>query len=243
MKKHIPNILTLLNLFSGLTALLFVYTQQWSLVALFVILGIIFDYLDGFAARLLKVSSPVGLQLDSLADMVTSGVVPAFIMFFLIQNLLQVNIMYDFKWDFKHLLPFSGLLIALGSALRLAKFNVDERQTSSFIGLPTPANALFIISIPLVLIAQTPGYRFFQSPYTLSIISILSAYLLNAEIVLFSLKFKDYSLKNNIEKYLLILLGLVLIPLFKFSGVIMLIIIYVLLSLFLNLRNKKKDEN
>ncbi len=242
MKKHIPNILTLFNLLSGLIALLFVFKQQWSLVAVFVGLGIIFDYLDGFAARLLKVASPVGLQLDSLADMVTSGLVPAFTMFFLIQNLLSIDVIYDFKWDFKHLLPFSGLAIALGSALRLAKFNVDERQITSFIGLPTPANALFIIAIPLVLISQTAGYRLFQSPYTLSFISILSAYILNADIALFSLKFKDFSWSHNKEKYILLGSALLLIPVFKFSGIIMIILLYVFLSIVFN-TFKKKDEN
>jgi len=241
MKKYIPNIITLFNLFSGLIALLFVFQQKWMYAALFVALGILFDFFDGLAARVLNVSSAVGLQLDSLADMVTSGIVPAFTMFFLIQNGFQTDVMHDFKWDFRHLAAFAGLFVAMGSALRLAKFNVDERQTSSFIGLPTPANTLFIMSIPLVIQYQNMA-EWLQSPYTLIFISFLSAYLLNAEIALFSLKFKDFSWKNNREKYILIVSALILIPLFQFFGIMLVILLYILLSLIFN-RLKKKDEN
>jgi len=148
MKKHIPNIITLFNLSSGLIALFFVFQKQWMLAASFVLLGILFDFFDGLAARSLNVSSEVGLQLDSLADMITSGVVPAFAMFFMLQDSLHIDLMHSFVFDSIHLLPFIGFLIALGSAYRLAKFNVDTRQTSSFIGLPTPANTLFIMSLP-----------------------------------------------------------------------------------------------
>ena len=244
MKKHIPNILTLFNLLSGLIALVFVFQQKWLYAALFVILGILFDYADGFVARKLNVSSPLGLQLDSLADMVTSGIVPAFSMFFLIQDALEVNIMQEFVWDSKHLLPFAGLLIALGSALRLAKFNVDDRQTTSFIGLPTPANALFIMALPLVIYYQKDlNWQFLSNPYVLVLISIASAYLLNAEIPLFSLKFKNYSWKDNPEKYILIAGAVLLIPFFKFLGINLVIILYLILSLFFKNRDIKKDEN
>jgi CDP-diacylglycerol--serine O-phosphatidyltransferase len=233
MKKHIPNIITLFNLTSGLVALFYVFQKEWLLAFAFVLLGILFDFFDGLAARTLNVSSAVGLQLDSLADMVTSGVVPAFAMFFLLQNTLQVDLTQGISFDFKHLAPFIGLFISLGSAYRLAKFNVDERQSTSFIGLPTPANTLFIMSLPLIAYQQDiiDLNSFLLNPYTLIAISLLSAYMLNAELPLFSLKFKDFSWQNNKEKFILVGLSLVLIPTLQFISIPLIIIIYILLSL------------
>ena len=144
IKKHIPNVITLINLLCGCIALVFAVDLNFDMVFYFVALGIFFDFFDGFFARLFNVSSPLGLQLDSLADMVTSGVVPGFVMFHLLQqsqNPLSNNL----------ILPYLGFIITLGSCYRLANFNIDTRQTDSFIGLPTPANTLFIVSLPLVL--------------------------------------------------------------------------------------------
>ena len=233
MKKHIPNLITLLNLSSGMIAIFFIFQKDWLWAAGFVLLGIFFDFFDGLAARSLKVSSEMGLQLDSLADMITSGMAPAFAMFFLLQDALGVDLSKGIVFDFNHLLPFLGFVIALGSALRLAKFNIDERQTSSFIGLPTPANTLFILSLPLIVYHQNIKSltHFILNPYTLIIVSLFSAYILNAEMPLFSLKFKDFTWKNNSEKYILIILSIVLIPLIKFVSVPIIIIIYLLLSL------------
>lgn len=233
MTKYIPNLLTLLNLTSGLLALLYVFMQNWPMVALFVSLGIFFDFFDGLAARSFKVSSELGLQLDSLADMVTSGVVPAFVMSFLIADSLQVSLIQNFTFDLQHIWALFGLIIALASAYRLAKFNIDTRQTTSFIGLPTPANALFIVSLSLIAYhSNFPALKnLILNPYTLSIITITSTYLLNAELPLFSLKFKDFSWQNNWQKYVLIIISILLIIFLKFVSVPLIIIIYILLSL------------
>jgi len=233
MKKHIPNIITLFNLLSGLIALFYIFQKEWVLGFIFVTIGIGFDFLDGLAARSLNVSSAVGLQLDSLADMVTSGVVPAFTMFFLLQDALKVNLFDGIAYDFKHIAPFFGLIVALGSAYRLAKFNVDDRQTSSFIGLPTPANTLFIMSLPLVIYHQDiiNLNSALLNAYTLIIISIFSAYILNAELPLFSLKFKDFSWRNNKEKYILIGFSAIVIPALQYISIPLIIVFYIVLSI------------
>jgi CDP-diacylglycerol--serine O-phosphatidyltransferase len=237
VKKNIPNFITLLNLTSGLIALYFIFQQNWNLSALFVALGIFFDYLDGFVARSLQAYSKVGLELDSLADMITSGVVPAFTMFFLIKESL---IQHQISGKTVDLLPFAGLFIALGSAYRLAKFNVDERQTESFIGLPTPANAIFILSLPLIIFTQqieSINQIIFQ-PYFLIFLSLLSAYILNAEIPLFSLKFKNFTWRNNPEKYILIAVSLLLLIVLRYLAVPFIIIFYILLSIFYKKQSK-----
>ena len=144
IKKHIPNFITLLNLFSGCIAVVFVSELNFEMAFFFVSLGIFLDFFDGFFARLFKVAGELGLQLDSLADMVTSGVVPGFVMFWLLKQAQNPT-------DASLIIPFLGFIITLGSCYRLANFNIDTRQTDSFIGLPTPANALFILSLPLVI--------------------------------------------------------------------------------------------
>ena len=232
LTKYIPNLLTLLNLSSGLVALIFVFKQDWTMVGIFVLSGIFFDFFDGLAARAFKVSSPLGLQLDSLADMVTSGVVPAFTLSFLIANALGFSFTDNFSFDTNHLLALSGLVVALASAYRLAKFNIDERQTSSFIGLPTPANALFIVSLALIISGNDyPAIsQMLNNPYVLIITGLLSAYLLNAEMPLFSLKFKDFSWAKNWKKYVIIVLTVILLPIFKIAAVPLIIILYILIS-------------
>jgi len=239
MTKYIPNFLTLLNLLSGLTALIFVFKENWLMVALFVSMGIFFDFFDGLAARSFKVSTALGLQLDSLADMVTSGVVPGFVMSFLIAKSLHISFINDFNFDLKHIVALFGLVVTLASAYRLAKFNIDTRQTSSFIGLPTPANTLFIISLPLILYHQNYVVlkQFLSHPYVLILITLISAYLLNAEIPLFSLKFKNFSWHQNWPKYTLILLSLILLPLLGYLSIPVIIILYLLISLFSNFKN------
>ena len=232
LTKYIPNFLTLLNLTSGLIALIFVFKEDWAMVGFFVALGIFFDFFDGLAARSFNVSSSLGLQLDSLADMVTSGVVPAFTLSFLIAHALGFSLIESFSFDTIHLLALSGLVVALASAYRLAKFNIDERQTSSFIGLPTPANALFIVSLALIISRNDfPAIsQLLNNPYVLIVIGLLSAYLLNAEIPLFSLKFKDFSLAGNWKKYLIIVLTIILLPIFKVAAVPLIIVLYILIS-------------
>ncbi len=233
LTRYIPNFLTLLNLTSGLIALFFVFKQDWILTGSFVLLGIIFDFFDGLSARAFKVSSSLGLQLDSLADMITSGIVPAFTLSFLIADSLGISLINNFEFDTHHLLALSGLIVALGSAYRLAKYNIDDRQTTSFVGLPTPANALFIVSLAMII--NSDSYQvlagLLNRSYVLIFIGLLSTYMLNAEIPLFGLKFKDFSLANNRQKYLIIFISIVLLPIFKLVAVPLIIILYVLISL------------
>jgi len=238
IKKNIPNAITLLNLFSGCLAVYFACVNQITLAAIFTILGIFFDFFDGFFARLFNANSELGLQLDSLADMITSGVVPGVIMF---QLLKQSNLIGDefssyitttsnpLLW-----LSFLGFAITLASCYRLANFNIDTRQTSSFIGLPTPANTLFIISVSLIQLYQPESFMtpLLLNTWVLLAITALSCYLLNAEIPLFALKFKDWSLKNNWVRYTLIVSSIILILLFTYVGILATILLYILLSLF-----------
>ncbi|WP_340066100.1 CDP-alcohol phosphatidyltransferase family protein [Ascidiimonas aurantiaca] len=242
MKKHIPNILTLMNLFCGCIAIVFAMENQLEMAALFVFLGIVFDFFDGLAARLLKVQSALGLQLDSLADVVTSGVVPGIVMFKLF-HLASPN---WYTWDsvttneslivwkdiFASGLPLAGFLITLAAAYRLAKFNIDEEQATSFIGLPTPANALFVMSLPLILAYQENDAinQIIVNQWFLLIITILSAIIMNARLPLFALKFKSFSFKDNAVRYTFLLFSLVLLIVLKFAALPLIILLYIALS-------------
>lgn len=238
IKKHIPNLLTLGNLLCGTIATIFAVEGNFTATALFVIAGILFDFLDGFVARLLKVSGELGKQLDSLADMVTSGVVPGVIMFNMIHNnsFDTLNLFDDSFLE----VALLGLLLTLGACYRLAKFNLDTRQSDSFIGLPTPAMSLFVISLPLI--QQSSEIEFVQNlisnNYFLIIITLLLTYIMNAEIPLFSLKFKNYSFQKNWIIYAFLLFSLLLILLLNYLSIPIIIMLYVILSLVKNLTPK-----
>ena len=227
MKKHIPNFITLLNLFSGCIALVFAAQGDFLNAFIFVCLGIFFDFFDGFFARLFKVQGALGLQLDSLADMVTSGVVPGFVMFKMLS-----------EYSTNEYLPYFGFIITLGSCMRLAKFNIDTRQTDSFIGLPTPANALFILSLPLVILHTefTFVIDLLTNIWVLLGISVLSAFILNAELPLFSLKIKNFSFAKYKLQIFFLVFSVVLLVVLNFLGVPLVILSYVLLSVL----NRKK---
>ena len=233
MKKYIPNIITLLNLLSGSIAVTMLLHGKMDWAGFFVALGIFFDFFDGFFARLLNVKSEIGLQLDSLADMVTSGVVPGLAMFYLLST---SSLAKEGGLFFTEILPYAGFSIILASAYRLANFNVDTRQVSGFIGLPTPANALFILSLPIILQYHTTELVQYvlQNTWILLFITALSCYMLNAEIPLFALKFKDFSFKNNKLKYIFLLVSVLSILLLKFVAVPIIIIIYILMSVLQN---------
>ena len=179
MKSYIPNFITLLNLFSGCVAVIFALEGNMKLTAFFVCLGIFFDFFDGLLARKLKVESELGVQLDSLADMVTSGLVPGLVLFYLLGLAPQLS------WETYNLLPYFGLLVTLASAYRLAKFNISTNQSDAFIGLPTPANTLLIIALPLILEYQnsTALNEIILNPWFLMGLTIVSCYLLNAPIM------------------------------------------------------------
>ena len=224
IKSQIPNTITLLNLFCGCIALVFVSKLNFEMAFYFVCLGIFFDFFDGFFARLFKVSSPLGLQLDSLADMITSGVVPGFVLFQMLASLHTGN----------EILPYIGFLVTIGACYRLANFNIDTRQTDSFIGLPTPANALFVISLPLI----SENFIHFNVPILISIV-IASTLVMNAEIPLFSLKVKTFDLKKNLVPVFFLVAAVFLISIFRFLGVALVILMYVLFSAGLNFFRKK----
>lgn len=245
IKRHLPNIITLLNLFSGSIAVLLAVQNYFVGAALFMFLGIFFDFFDGFAARKLNVQSALGLQLDSLADMVTSGLVPGVVMFKLLNLSIGHPVMEnsDVSWNYTSLfdglhaytpLAFIGFFITLASAYRLAKFNLDEDQQSSFTGLPTPANALLIVSLPLIMEFQHSSTisSIIINPWFLIVLTFLSCYLLNSKIKLFALKFKDWSFKTNAVRYIFIILSLIFIVVFKFLAIPLIIVFYVFLSLF-----------
>jgi CDP-diacylglycerol--serine O-phosphatidyltransferase len=222
IKKHVPNIITLLNLFCGCIALVSIAKGDFYGGFIFVCLGIFLDFFDGFFARLFKVSSPLGLQLDSLADMVTSGVVPGYVMYSMFA--MMTDNVY---------VPYIGFVITLGACFRLANFNIDERQTDSFIGLPTPANALFFLSLPLIPKSMLV-IELFTNLWFLIVISLLSAYIMNAEIPLFSLKIKKLNFKDNMLPMVFLFLSVLLLLFFQFSGIPLVILMYILLSIINN---------
>lgn len=252
MKKHIPNVITLLNLLCGLIATIFAVKNQLEAAAIFVFAGIVFDFFDGFVARILNVQSELGVQLDSLADMVTSGVVPGIVMYQLFKMLSSNSVsmgygenhtsMIESMGSELHLLPLFGLLITLASAYRLAKFNIDENQVSSFIGLPTPANTLFILSLPLILSYQGNDIinGIILNKWFLIIVTLVSVYMLNSKIELFALKFKNWNLKGNGIRYTFLLLSIVCLVVLKFAAIPLIIVIYVALSILSNLIKKEK---
>lgn len=246
MKRHIPNLITLLNLLCGCIATVFAVSNRLELAAVFVFLGIFFDFFDGLAARLLDVKSELGLQLDSLADMVTSGLVPGIVMYQLLLmshsggwNLDRMgpaaSMVTEMPW-----LPFLGFVITLASAYRLAKFNLDENQVSSFVGLPTPANALLILSFPLMLLYHNNDVLngVILNQWFLIGTTVLSAYLLNAPIAMFALKFKNWGFKDNALRYVFIVVSFILIITLKYMAIPAIIAFYVISSLINGLSAK-----
>ncbi|XCF07764.1 CDP-alcohol phosphatidyltransferase family protein [Tamlana crocina] len=251
MKKHIPNAITLLNLLCGCIAVVFAVNDHFVAAAFFVFLGIFFDFFDGLAARKLNVQSDLGLQLDSLADVVTSGLVPGIVMFKLLglASGTYESISASGGWgaDF-YLAPLNvsimailGFTITLASAYRLAKFNIDDEQQSYFKGLPTPANALFIVSLPLMIEFQNSDAinAIILNKWFLIAVTVLSCYMLNSNIKLFALKFKDFSFKNNALRYIFIILCVVLLLVLQFAAIPVIILLYVLMSVFDNLTSNK----
>ena len=239
IKKHIPNAITLLNLASGLLAIIAIFKGYYDEAFLFVCLGIFFDFWDGFFARKFKVSGELGLQLDSLADVVTSGVVPGLMIFKLLLDIQEdSSSVYYLTEEYYYMgfVPYLGFIITLASAYRLAKFNIDTRQTDSFIGLPTPANALFIMSIPMIQFDGTHEWlvNALFNPFVLIIISFVSAYMLNAEIPLFSLKIKDFSWDKNKLQVFFLTIAATLLLFLGFTALPIIILLYVVLSIVNN---------
>lgn len=246
MKKHIPNAITLLNLLCGSIAVIFAVNDNLVTATLFVFLGIFFDFFDGFFARKFNVQGNLGLQLDSLADMVTSGLVPGIVMYKLLDlsspGWSEIGVISNSSFSFNDIavFPLVGLLITLASAYRLAKFNIDSEQQTYFKGLPTPANALLIISLPLILEFQNNDFinAIILNQWFLILLTLLSCYLLNANIKLFALKFKNYGFKDNATRYIFILLCVVLLIVLQFAAIPIVILLYIVMSVLDNLTSK-----
>ncbi len=249
IKKHIPNAITCCNLLCGCIAIIQTFEGNLVLAAYLVGLAAIFDFLDGFAARSLKVTSVIGKDLDSLADMVTFGAVPGFVLHKMLQigylvNHRDYDIIVQNQW-----LTYIPILIPIFSAIRLAKFNNDTRQTDAFIGVPTPANAILICSIPLIVnwdtnfdLKHCEVIHFLIHPYSLIFISVLMSILMVVELPLFSLKFKSFGWKGNEIRYIFLLLSAFGLAIFQFLGLGIAIVLYVGLSILNNLFFKPKTS-
>ncbi len=233
MKLHLPNALTCCNLFSGCIAAVMIFRNHLEYAAYFVFISAFFDLLDGMAARKVSAGSAFGKELDSLADVVSFGFVPGAMMFKLLQ-VSEMNVWFHSNAAIR-IIQFLPFVITVFSALRLAKFNIDTRQSNSFIGLPTPACTLFIVSFPLIL-SQLPGKfdHIILNFYFILLTSFLLSFLLVAEIPLFSMKFKSLQMRENIFQYILLVISLILFPIFLFAAIPMVIILYILLSVVQN---------
>ena len=232
MKKHVPNTITCLNLISGCIATYWAFQSFYAMALLFIVIGAVFDFFDGLTARLLNVSSPIGKELDSLADCITFGFAPSAIVFSKLMELFPMSYTFPNEW-----IPFLAFVMAAFSALRLAKFNLDERQALGFIGLPTPANALFWGS----LIVGT-GDKIAALPHAFWLLllgTFVSSYLLVSEIPMFALKFKTWGWKGNDVKYIFLVTCIPILLLMGISGISVIIAWYVILSVFNNYNSKK----
>ncbi len=233
VKKHIPNAITCCNLFSGCIACVMAFNGAFDLAMGFIVLGAVFDFFDGMVARLLRVSSPLGVQMDSLADDITFGIAPATIVFNYMNDVLYYP---GYLGCFSEIIPYMAFLIAVFSACRLAKFNVDTRQTNTFIGLPTPANALFWSSL-----VTGAGHWIFNlnAGWVLIIgLILLSSYLLVSEIPMFSLKFKNFSWRCNKTRYVFLVVALPMLVL-GYLAPVAIIAWYLLLSVVLYVKGTR----
>ena len=224
IKKHIPNTITCCNLISGCVAIAYAFSGNIELSFTWIIIGAVFDFFDGMSARQLNVSSPIGKELDSLADIVTFGVAPSTILF----SELSVMSYPAILEPLRSILPFTAYIMAAFSALRLAKFNLDERQALGFIGLPTPANALFWGSLIIGAgkwLEATPFMVFFLLGGIL-----ISSWLMVSEIPMFALKFKEWGWKGNQVKYIFLLTCIPLLVIFGLTGLAIIIAWYVIIS-------------
>ncbi|MBT6807872.1 MAG: CDP-diacylglycerol--serine O-phosphatidyltransferase [Flavobacteriales bacterium] len=232
IKRNVPNLITLGNLTCGLLSIVLSFEGKLEVAAAFIFFGAILDFFDGFASRLLKVSSEIGKQLDSMADLITFGLAPGFIIYKLI--LLQPCFIIGWSYDDYVLLSYTSFLIPIFSAIRLAKFNIDSKQTSSFVGLPTPASAIFIASLPIL--SYFYGTEF-KLELLLGVTIILSLFLV-AELPLFSLKIsKGENLKSqlNIIRIIFLISCVILLFVLEFAAIPFIVILYIFLSIINNL--------
>ncbi len=256
---NLPNLFTAANMLSGVMAILLALAGRIDLAPFAVFAGALFDFLDGFAARKLKLAGEMGKQLDSLADMVTFGVAPGLIMMVVmiqggassalsanrefVEGFVEVNLGFGdwlngvLKGEQNYWLPFVAVLIPFFSLFRLAKFNIDTRQSESFIGLPTPANTLFFMSFPLALSYGSPEgfmisvYQWLFHPLVLAVLIVVMSIMLVSELPLFSLKFKSFGWAGNQIRYIFLLISLAFIVLFTVWSLALIVFLYLILSL------------
>ncbi len=229
--RHIPNVLTCLNLLCGCIGVVEAFHNNIIISCGLIGVALIFDFFDGFVARILNVSSPIGRDLDSLADMVTFGLLPSIIIYQLLMQSIP-----DLLGIWK---AYPAFLIAIFSAIRLAKFNNDPRQSDSFIGVPTPANALLIASLPVIVLTQDEYWKtLIVNTNNLLLLTVVMSYLLIAEIKLIALKFKSFGWQGNEFRYSFLLLTIILLAFFKILAVPLILVIYILLSVTANLTKK-----
>ncbi len=239
MKKHIPNFLTICNLLCGVFSVVVSTSQfvslEWAVVLIFC--GAVFDFFDGFSARLLNVSSPIGKELDSLADLITFGFAPAAITSGIIQHILFPGMLFESEPStYEYILIFFPYIMVAFSALRLAKFNLDTRQTHSFIGLPTPANAIFFASFAFI-----PNLD--EIPVELiAVLCLFFSIMLIVEIPMFSLKFQNFSWADNKIRYIFLVLAIVLLIVLQLSAITYIMISYILLSVMDDIVNKRTSN-
>jgi CDP-diacylglycerol--serine O-phosphatidyltransferase len=228
--RHLPNLLTLLNLLCGCIAVVSVFHSRYDHVAILVMVALVADFFDGFAARMLGVSGPFGKELDAIADMVTFGLLPGVIFYHLMLKSTYF-VHFESRLGFSFL-KYYMFIIPIFSALRLAKFNTDPRQSAHFIGLPTPANTLWIISLPFILQQDILGLAtVLRNPFTLAGLASLSAWIMVAEIPLLSLKMKPSQIRQARPQLLLLVGSLVFILTLRIASPPVIIGWYVLLSL------------
>ncbi len=232
--------LTCANLFCGCVGISVIFQNNLILAGYTIFVAAVLDFGDGFAARLLKAYSPIGKDLDSLADCVTFGVLPSMMLY----KLFKLSLMPDvYGMEIFTLLPYFAFFIAIFSALRLAKFNIDTRQTESFIGVPTPANALLVASLPLILMQHPMWRSYILNPYILAIYVVGMSYLMVSELPLFALKFKNFSFQKNQIRYLFLGAALLMIGVLQFAAIPLIIFLYILLSLLQSFALSKHNSD
>lgn len=276
IKRNIPNFFTCMNLWCGCAGIVYCFNDYLIGASLMIAIAAVMDFLDGFAARMLKVTSPIGKQLDSMADLVTFGVLPGVILYkllFLSLSMKSIGVDHSFMQDFtwmkifyisEYPLAFLGFMVTVFSAIRLAKFNIDTRQTNSFIGLPTPANTIFIGSLPLILnisVFDIPGtplsaakpQLFITSdsiipevllrdiilnPIFLISLIVISSFLLVAPFRLFALKFKNLTWGDNAVRYIFLALSVAMLIIFQYPGIPFIIVLYIIISIINNMLSR-----
>lgn len=232
--KHIPNAITCCNLLSGCASILLTFTGHLELAGLMIFVAAVFDFFDGFAARLLKAYSPLGAQLDSLCDVVSFGVAPSFIMYSYISQIVETSPQWHLDIAGFNVLPFAAFFLAIFAALRLAKFNIDDRQTTSFIGLPTPAMGIFVASLPFTLRHESLAFMgaLMTNPFFLFGVVALFSYLMVSEIPFFSLKVKSLKFKENKHLYLVALFAIIKVAIFGLAAIPFVMLFYIIVAMF-----------